>query len=275
MGQRYSVLWFGVDDSTFTVRAPFYGVSTRVPLAWDDGNCTTRDDCREQMGLPGTIQKFSLQSMFWVTNMIANYAYSRYDDIAPAIFSRLAATESHLQAAVTAQDAALMMLPESAAREAATNFSFVTAEALHREWLDFYGELFVTYVDGYKMVHGAAPGSVKKVGSQLRNLMRAAIASQTGSKYRLPGRAAAGDGKNLAAIDKRQLRAMGRRHEAPEEDEVWDGDLADASLWSSFRDPVRYIAFATLLSVGSFGLGIAVASQRRVVVSTALLEPLA
>jgi len=166
-----------------------------------------------------------------------------------------------------------MMLPEGAAREAATNFSFVTAEALHREWLDFYGELFVKYVDGYTMTSGAAPGSVKKVGSQLRNLMRAEIASQTGSKYRLPGRAASTDGENLVAIDKRQLRAMGRRHDVPENGEVWEGDLA--SPWSFAWGHFVYVAFAALLAMGSFSLGVAFASRRRLVVSTELLEPLA
>jgi dipeptidase len=53
--QKYSVLWFGADDSTFSLHTPFYGAASRVPPAWDGATCTGRDLCRARLGLPGTI----------------------------------------------------------------------------------------------------------------------------------------------------------------------------------------------------------------------------
>lgn len=286
--ERFGVLWFGVDDSTFTVRAPFYGVATRFPAAWDDSNCTSRDACREQAGLPGTIQKFSLDSMFWVTNMVANFAYSRYDEISLAVFDRLARTESRLQAAVKAQDLMMAALPEATAREAATDFSFATAAALHKEWLDFYGELFVKYVDGYTM-HPGSGGTFKKIGSQLRPLLQTEIALQTGSKYQLPGPASASDGTNMAAvIDKRQLRSLGQQHSTHFEDvfgQQHSTHFEDVHAAPGFgerfhnfahrllTEPASFAVFAVFLAAGSFSLGVSVARPRKAVRVGSLLEP--
>ena len=38
-----------------------------------------RSQCRREQGLPGTISDFSFQSAHWVFNMVANYAYGRYE----------------------------------------------------------------------------------------------------------------------------------------------------------------------------------------------------
>eukprot|EP00928_Gymnodinium_smaydae_P048646 TRINITY_DN32545_c0_g1_i1.p1 TRINITY_DN32545_c0_g1~~TRINITY_DN32545_c0_g1_i1.p1 ORF type:complete len:665 (+),score=84.37 TRINITY_DN32545_c0_g1_i1:57-2051(+) len=222
---RYGVLWFGVDDSAFTVRAPFYGVASRVPRSWDDGNCTQRDACREELGLPGTLRKFSFQSMFWVCNMISNYAYSRYDQIAPAVYERIAEIEGKLQMAVEKQDQTLMQLFADGATsaevaEVATDFSFRTAERLHEEWLDFYGELFATFVDGYRLEPLARSsttptpeeidyGFVKRVFG-FRDLWKREIAATTGRRYEVPD--APGISTSLGAVatkDKRCLRAFG------------------------------------------------------------------
>lgn len=181
-------LWFGVDDSTFTLRAPFYGIANRVPTAWDDDNCTSCDTCREQRGLPGTVRKFSFRSMFWVTSMIANYAYSRYDEIAPAVIQKLQEIQDRLFLAVEEQDKKLEQLTGAAAEKAASDFSFSTAEGLHNEWLDFYGDLFSTYSDGFKTLPDSSNRACKckKQGSDYTNFWKKEIVSQAGDKYRVP-----------------------------------------------------------------------------------------
>lgn len=214
----YGVLWFGVDDSAFTVRAPFYGVASRVPRSWDDANCTQRDSCREALGLPGTATKFSFQSMFWVCNLVANYAYSRYDQIAPAVYSRIAQIEARLQAAVEAQDRVLLELQsdpgggDTAMAEAATAFSFHVAERLHEEWLDFYGELFATFVDGYRVQPPESPADQFGFHKQtfgIPEIFKAAIAATTGDHYLFP----VAPRVSLAASskDKRCLKSFGGR----------------------------------------------------------------
>ncbi|MGN0237005.1 MAG: dipeptidase [Lepagella sp.] len=59
------VLWFGTDDTNTTVYMPFYCGMTEVP--------------REVQ--PGDINTFSIESNFWVNNIVANQAYYRYDQM--------------------------------------------------------------------------------------------------------------------------------------------------------------------------------------------------
>ncbi|MGM9817323.1 MAG: dipeptidase [Lepagella sp.] len=59
------VIWFGTDDTNTTVYMPFYCGMTEVP--------------REVQ--PGDINTFSIESNFWVNNIVANQAYYRYDQM--------------------------------------------------------------------------------------------------------------------------------------------------------------------------------------------------
>lgn len=274
--KKYGVLWFGVDDSTFTLRAPFYGVTTRVPAAWDDANCTSRDKCKEDFGLPGTIQNFSFNSMFWVTNLVANFAYSRFDAIAPAVYQRLAQIESRLIAEVEAEDRALTELSDSEAIEAANDFSFQTAESLHREWLAFFGDLFATFVDGYKMLPSPTGSGIIKQGSGLRDLIKAEIAYQTGSRYVLPGKQAGSETNLASTIDKRQLRSMGHMYDVAEDEDV--ATLTD-SFRSFSRSPCIVFLGITLVVAAAFTLGVVAGRRSNSVVfsvwgGSTLSEPL-
>merc|ERR1719424_1050715 len=149
--QKYSVNWFGTDDSTFSPHTPFYGATTKVPLSWSGATCTGRSACREASGLPGTITKFSMKSMHWIVQMVANYAYSRYDVIGDAVKEKLVSHEAAMFKAVEEADKKIGEAEEKGV-DVATAFSFESAEKLHDTWTDFYGELFMTYVDGYKTV---------------------------------------------------------------------------------------------------------------------------
>jgi dipeptidase len=273
--QKFGVLWFGVDDSTFTLRAPFYGVTNRVPKAWDDANCTSRDKCKEEFGIPGTIDKFSFDSMFWVTNLVANYAYSRFDEIAPFVHERLAKVESRLIAEVEAQDAKFAGLNDEQAKQAATDFSFRTSEALHGEWLSFFGELFATFVDGYRMVPKG--DGVAKVGNNLRSLIKAEIAWQTGKRYVLPGKPAGSESNLASVIDKRQLRSMGRTDDVEEEAVEDVAALKDAlGLFDPLHNPFIVLPGLTLTIAAIFSFGVAVGRRRgsNTIGGNALAEPL-
>ena len=146
--QRYSVLWFGVDDSTFSVKTPFYGATSEVPSSYSGANCTGRSACREASGLPGSITSYTLETMHWITNQVANYAYSRYATIAPAVWDAIVETESSHFDAVAAMDAKLLAMSDTEAAAAATAFSYTTATATHARWVRLFGELFVKFVDG-------------------------------------------------------------------------------------------------------------------------------
>lgn len=104
---------------------------------------------------------------------------------------------------------------ESVVAEAATAFSFQVAEGLHQEWLDFYGELFATFFDGYRVERPTADSShdskafgfVKRVFG-LRDLMKHEIIATTGDRYQLYS-AAAPSIRLAVPTDKRCLRSFG------------------------------------------------------------------
>nr|MCU0362432.1 C69 family dipeptidase [Bacteroidales bacterium] len=57
------ILWFGVDDTYYTVYSPMYCGITAVPQSFAVGN--------------GDIMTFSDNSAFWVFNQVTNFAYTR------------------------------------------------------------------------------------------------------------------------------------------------------------------------------------------------------
>ena len=63
------VFWFGTDDANTTVYMPFYVGMTEVPAELTKGDINT----------------LSLESNFWVNNIVANQAYNRYDLMIPDI----------------------------------------------------------------------------------------------------------------------------------------------------------------------------------------------
>lgn len=207
-----------------------------------------------------------MDSMFWVTSMVANFAYSRYGDIAPAVYTRLAEVESRLLAAVAQKDAELDAAADGpATRESATQFSYSISKKLHQDWREFYGELFVTFVDGYKMKPDILGAPVVKENGALRPLVKEAIADETGAKYVLPGMPS-GQEVNLAG-EERKLRAMGRkagRGARPQGAELW-------------RSSQRHWDTGTIgaLVLFSFSLGYFAANRGARVAHNPLTEPLA
>jgi len=187
--KKFGIVWWGPDDSTFSLHAPLYGATTRLPPSHDGGNCTGRAACRKAFGLPGNITKFSLQTMHWVTQLVANYAYSRYDQIAPVVQQKLVELEGSLFKAVEEADAMLDKIGDLAeAIEKATDFSYATAQRLHAEWLDFHGELFVTFVDGYTTVINAnnSLGGCDKETPHFNEGWKKRIVDETGDHYKVP-----------------------------------------------------------------------------------------
>merc|ERR1712232_375253 len=154
---------------------------------------------------------------------------------------------------------------------AASEFSYQTAEALHTEWLEFFGELFATYVDGYTMTPTSAINTVIKRGNKLRGLIKAEIASQTGARYRLPGKPP-GSERNLIAlpIDKWRLRSIGRMHDV--DNNSLDVDLNDDGFFGFLL--VGITAFAVVFVGGVFVGRRVESSLSRQVHSGSLKEPL-
>jgi hypothetical protein len=81
-----ALLWFGIDDSSTSVHFPVYGSVTRVSKGWAGPG--------PQDGVTPPLMTFSLDSAFYVFNLVANWAYSRWSVIYPDVYSRIIATEA-------------------------------------------------------------------------------------------------------------------------------------------------------------------------------------
>jgi dipeptidase len=64
------LLWFGVDDSSTTVRFPIYGCANEVPEAFGGEGA--------QDGVTPPVMTFDMKKAFSVFNLVANWAYSRW-----------------------------------------------------------------------------------------------------------------------------------------------------------------------------------------------------
>jgi len=124
--------------------------------------------------------------MHWAGQLVSNFAYSRYDDVAPMVKSKLSLLEAELFDQVRHTDALLnAMDDEKAASELATQFSFSTAESLHKTWVDFHGEVFARFVDGYTTEIDETDEfcGCKKTLPHWPGTWRNLIASNTGDRY--------------------------------------------------------------------------------------------
>ncbi len=139
------LLWFGVDDSSTTVHFPIYGAATRVPESFASKG--------PQDGVVPPMMTFSMQSAFYVFNLVANWAYSRWDLIYPEVYSEILRREKQFAADIASLDkeAALLLAAkgEAAAVELVTAYSVAVGNGLVAEWGQFFGQLFVKFRDGY------------------------------------------------------------------------------------------------------------------------------
>lgn len=140
-----ALMWFGVDDSGTTVRFPVYGSATAVPKTFGGKG--------PQDGVVPPMMEFSLDSAFYVFNLVANWAYSRWDVIYPDVYQAIQAKETqYLQEIKQLDQEAIAMTHKegmSAAIALVTQYSIRTGDQLTHDWFKFFGQLFVKYRDGY------------------------------------------------------------------------------------------------------------------------------
>jgi dipeptidase len=165
--------WFSVDDSTFSVHAPFHAGSTRVPVSYTNA--------------AGSADRFSFDSAFWVFNMVANFAYYRWDQVAPVVSETIRQYEQKFVQEVAANDAAALDLWNSNHTAAAIELLTAAGEKrgndLVSEWLQLYQELFMKFRDGStprNEVHGV------EVTAGYAQDWYDRVAKDTGDRYLMP-----------------------------------------------------------------------------------------
>ncbi|MCL2028597.1 MAG: C69 family dipeptidase [Bacteroidales bacterium] len=129
------ILWWGVDDTYTTVWAPMYCGMTEVPEVFKEGN--------------GTIIEYSPTSAFWLFNLVANFAYSRYSDMIVDIQKVQRDLESDFMKKVAENDAAWKdETDHEKLVSEATRFSLMQGQRTFNEWKKLQEYLLVKYTDG-------------------------------------------------------------------------------------------------------------------------------
>jgi len=131
------VLWFGVDDASFTVYIPIYCGTTAVPECFKAGN--------------GSLLKFSWTSAYWVFNWVSNMAYSKYEymskDILKTQLDIETKSEENLEVVEVAAKSLYTKSPEVACRFL-TDYSENQAKVMMEEWKNLGEFLMIKYSDG-------------------------------------------------------------------------------------------------------------------------------
>ncbi|HRP03023.1 MAG TPA: C69 family dipeptidase [Candidatus Kapabacteria bacterium] len=144
------VFWYGVDDNYTNVYVPLYcGITAPPPSS---------------QGY--SISEFSLNSAFWVFNLVANLAYNKYSlvyqDIKP-IQEKLEKKFHNSQASIEKAALDLYKSNKDLAISYLTDYSVSQFEATVNEWRKLWEHLVVKYNDGYindvNKDHGRSPKS--------------------------------------------------------------------------------------------------------------------
>ncbi|MGM0463507.1 MAG: dipeptidase [Bacteroidota bacterium] len=131
------ILWFGVDDTYYTVYSPMYCGMQEIPQSFKEGN--------------GDIMDFSDDAAFWVFNQVSNFAYSRRLPMEEDIKSKQGELETGYieeTAMIDGIAAELYVADPDLALRYITDYSVDAGNNTVSEWKDFYKYLFTKYMDG-------------------------------------------------------------------------------------------------------------------------------
>ncbi|MFN2313647.1 MAG: dipeptidase, partial [Bacteroidales bacterium] len=135
------IIWFGVDDTYYTVYTPMYCGITSVPQSFAVGN--------------GDIMTYSADAAFWVFNEVTNFVYSRASLMTPDLQTKQKELEQKYFSETAEIDTKAAELFNSTAKGSAkkgtdviTNYSVTAGNNTVKEWRELYKHLFTKYMDG-------------------------------------------------------------------------------------------------------------------------------
>ncbi len=178
------IIWFGVDDTYYTVYTPMYCGMTAVPHSFAVGN--------------GDIMTYSADAAFWVFNEVTNFVYSRANVMTPDLQAKQKELEQKYineTAEIDARAAELFGSNASGAAKKAneliTNYSVNAGNNTVKEWRELYKHLFTKYMDGNIKTRRELPDNHKYIPPQVQQpgypqdwLMR--IVLDAGNKLKMP-----------------------------------------------------------------------------------------
>jgi len=130
------LIWFGEDDSYFTCYVPMYVSIKQIPKPFTIGD----------------INKFSLESAWWVFNFVSNFANLRYSDMVKdmqAVQNKLERTMLNQQEAIEETAMVLYKKDKETAVEFLNDYSNDQGNKVVDEWRELGFFLITKYNDGY------------------------------------------------------------------------------------------------------------------------------
>lgn len=185
--------WFGVDDHAYAPKVPLYGGATSVHRSYDDGNCSARVACRQELGLPGYMMEFSWDSAMWVNSAVAQQVYSAEDRARPIVQAARCAFETEMAPHVTATADEARAQFDSGDNEGGiatlTRLAVRATAAATARWTALWQELMVANVDGYSATVDESNllCGCHKAAAQFSTDFLEKVIADTGDHYRLPG----------------------------------------------------------------------------------------
>jgi len=173
------ILWFGVDDTYFTVYTPMYCGITKVPEGYAVGN--------------GDMMTFSENAAFWVFNQVSNFMYTRTSQMIDDFQAKQKELEEKFMnetQKIDIEAADLYKTDPVAAVNLLTEYSVFSGNYTVREWKELYKFLFTKYMDGNIKVKQPVPQGYSRVNPKVsqpgypEEWLRIIVKS-TGDRYRV------------------------------------------------------------------------------------------
>jgi len=182
------LLWFGVDDTYFTVYVPMYASMTKTPYNF-------------QKGL-GSLAEFTWDSAFWVFNFVSNYSYPKFSIVIDDVQKVQHDLEGKFLARQNSIEEAALSLYKESPRKAVdylTDYSIEMADITVKRWKKLGEDLILKYMDGIKKNEFFKP-----VNIGYSEQMKQQIVKESGNKLKvkeLPGSAEIRYSNYIAAAD--------------------------------------------------------------------------
>jgi dipeptidase len=173
------IIWFGVDDTYYTVYSPMYCGISKVPETFAVGN--------------GDIMTFSDNSAFWIFNQVTNFAYTRTRLLIGDLQKKQSELEDRYMVETVNIDKSAADLYKKSPAEAVkylTDYSVKSGNNTVKQWKKLYQFLFVKYVDGNVKEAQPIPKGYKYVAPKLTqpgygDEWNRIIVKNTGDKFKV------------------------------------------------------------------------------------------
>ena len=129
------IFWFGVDDAACSCYVPIYSRITEIPECFREGN--------------GDLYTYSPTSAWWQFNLVANWAYTKYDRMKPEIEKRQQTWDAYFNQSIAGIDREVEQQASAEDQQTVLNrYAAEFSSALMADWRQLEIYLRTKFIDG-------------------------------------------------------------------------------------------------------------------------------